>query len=388
MLFSKSPKPELVFLIEIQSSAVRGSLVLFSTGQNPNILFTAYADMPVKPGTTSAYLVKTTLKAVSEAIDMLSRQHHAMLQNKKEKPDLILPSSVSSVHYVLSSPWIISQAKTVSLKLPKEGPLTRAKVLETIESERTKLSTEETQTEIVEEKIFDVRINGYPVIAWENRIAKDVDISFIVSLSGANLSQRLREACERLVNKRRVYFHSALLLEALGIGIVVPEAQSFTVVNIHGELTEVSVVREKRCIFFGSYPTGVDTIVRKVAKAGKTDDKAADSLLSLLASDSLDPTHSKPLQPMVTEVMSAWAAEFGDISLNAVPGGAIPTQIYVAARRHEEIFIRTLSLAAPKTQVTSLAIDRLLSHITYDAFSEHRRSTGLMVIAINSLQTE
>lgn len=385
MLFSKSPQEDLIFLIEIQSSAVRGSLVLFREGQKPGILFTASAETPRKVGATSAYLVKATLKAVSEAIDMLARRHHELLAKKDSESYIQIPKSVASVHYVLSSPWIISQAKTVSLKLQKETVLTRAKVLEVIEAERSKLSTEETQTEIVEEKIFDVRIDGYPVAVWENRAAREADVSFVVSLSGANLSKRLREACEHVVRRNRIHFHSALLLEAIGITLAMPETDSFTLVNVHGELTEVTVVREKRSIFFGSYPLGVDTIARKVAKAGKTDEEAADSLLSLLETDSIDPTHGKPLQPMISEIMQGWAAEFRKLIKDAVPENVLPPQVFLAARRHEDIFMREFAKANPRSQVTSFAIDRLQSQVEFDRYTEHRRAIGLITLAVNSL---
>lgn len=389
MFFSKSPQEDLIFLIEVQSSAVRGSLVLFREGQKPSILFTASAETPLKAGMTSSHMVKATLKAVADAVDVLARHHRAMLEEAKADPHApAVPKPVSSVHFVLSSPWIISQAKTVSLKLPKETTLTRAKVLEVIEAERSKLSTEETQTEIVEEKIFEVRINGYPVGAWENRLAKEADVSFVVSLSGANLSRRLRESCERLVRKSRVHFHSALLLEAIGIGLAMPEAEDFVLVNVHGELTEVTVVKQRRSVFFGSFPTGVDTIARKVAKAAKTDDRAADSLLSLLSllsADSIDPTHGKPLQPLVSDIMRGWTSELARLSEGAAGEGALPSQVFVAARRHEEIFMRELAQANPSSQVTPFAMDRLLSQVEFDRYTERRRAIGLVAIAINSL---
>ena len=54
MFFAKSPSEDLIFLIEIQSSAVRGSLVLFREGQKPEILFTASADTaPGRPARTA-----------------------------------------------------------------------------------------------------------------------------------------------------------------------------------------------------------------------------------------------------------------------------------------------------------------------------------------------
>ncbi len=388
MLFAKSPIEDLIFLIEIQSSAVRGSLVLYREGGKPLVLFTAYAEMSIKPGSTSAYLVKTTLKAVTDTVDMLGRRHRSLLEEHAKDAEAVhIPKSVTSVHFVLSAPWIISQAKTVSFQLPKETTLTKAKVLEVIETERAKLSTEETQTQVVEEKIFEVRINGYPVAAWQNRLAKDIDISFVVSLSGANLTKRLRESCEHLVRKTHVHFHSALLLEAIGIGQTMPETGSFALVNVHGELTEVTAVRERRAVFFGSYPVGVDTVARKVAKAAKTDDKAADSLLSLLTSDSLDPTHGKPLQPLVAEIMQGWAVEFQKLSKDALKEG-FPAQVFIAARRHEELFIREFSKAMPRAQVTSFLMDRLLSYVEFDPYTEKRRAIGLLALAINSLGRE
>jgi cell division ATPase FtsA len=66
------------------------------------------------------------------------------------------------------------------------------------------------------------------------------------------------------------------------------ERDTYTLIHAHGELSDVVVVVRGACVFFGSYPTGIRSIVRAVAEATKTDEEAADSFLALYGEKRLE----------------------------------------------------------------------------------------------------
>lgn len=383
MFFSGKPHEELILILEVQSAMARGSLAYIRKGQSPHVVFTYLKNVPYKPGAGSAYLVKMTLRALTEIVSTLLEHHHAMASHGS------LPKSISAVHYILSSPWMISQAKTVSVDFPKPTEITEEKVMEIIAAERAKLSVgPATQTEVVEEKIFDVSLNGYSVPSWQDKEARQLQVSFVVSVAGSNLTRRFRDVCAHAVRPAQVHFHSSLLLQNVGIQLLLPSHSSYVLVHIHGELTDVVVVEHHSCVFFGSYPEGVRTVIRKIARATKTDFEAADSLLTLHVGGSLDPAHQKSVGPIITEIARGWTSEFAKLFKVASFVRTLPSEAFIASRLHENLFIQSFKTAHPESRVQPLGIAELLQHVTFDRTAERFRIVGLYALAIDNLATQ
>lgn len=103
-MFLSSSQGELTLLIDVQSSVVRGSLVHLRPGAIPSVLYTRNVAIPYKPNGGSSYLIKMALRAVEEIVQAI----RANLQS--DATDENLPKRISSVHFILSSPWVVSQA--------------------------------------------------------------------------------------------------------------------------------------------------------------------------------------------------------------------------------------------------------------------------------------
>src|SRR5574343_810375 len=134
-MFSFHKDNELVLILDVQSSIIRGALVHITKDSKPSIIFTHNVIIPYKPHARSGYLVKMALRGISETIDTLQRNLHLRIH----EPENNIPKKISRVQFVLSSPWIASQAKTVSLSFDKENLINKKNIMELISSKRTKL---------------------------------------------------------------------------------------------------------------------------------------------------------------------------------------------------------------------------------------------------------
>ena len=208
MLFSGSQN-ELMLVIDVQSSIVRGSLVHVRAAAVPAILYSHDVMIPFKQGGGSTYLIQMALRAVEEIV----QASRARIQSESN-PDEI-PKHISSVHYVLSSPWVVSQAKTLSMVFKEETMISRAYVSGMIWEERAKMTANAADDiRVIEEKVFDVRLNGYSVASWESRHTKELGISFVVSIAGGRMIDKFIESVSGLVRHTdHVFFHSSLFLQ-------------------------------------------------------------------------------------------------------------------------------------------------------------------------------
>ncbi len=364
MFFSRKAEGKLVAIIEIQSSVARTSLAWYRPGMHAHILFIDERPIPYKPNVGSAYFVKTTMKALSESVDAALRRFRILAKDKQRAG---LPKHIAETHYVLSSPWIASQARTLSLSFDKTTAITDDKVKEILAAERSKLSPKDSgPLETIEEKIFEIRLNGYAVSEWHGRQAKELEISYAVTVGGTDTVRRLRDAAEKIAGSSNIRFHSSLLLQYIGMRVSMPEKDSYALIHIHGELTDVVIVKHGSCIFFGSYPMGIGTIVRKIAHATKTDGQTADSLLSLFLGGRLDEAAAKDAGPVMQDMMSGWSGEFGKLFRDASADLASVRDAFIISRIHEELFLRSFKAAHPKAHVEAVGTSEAAPGITFE----------------------
>jgi hypothetical protein len=378
MFFSGS-KDKLILIIDVQSSIVRGTLVLSQHGAIPRIVNTHSIAIPYKPTAGSAYLIKMALKAVEEVV------RDARMYTEAHKHNEHFPNKISCVHYVLSSPWIVSQAKTLSVTFKQDTVISQAYITGMIWEERAKMTSNTADdVRIIEEKVFDVRLNGYSVASWESRHTRDLGVSFIVSIAGGRMIDKFIDECRDIVRADAIKFHSSLFLQHLGIQTVVPGSSSYGLVHAHGELTDVAVINQRSCTFFGSYPYGVHTMVREMAAKMKTTDDSAESTITMILKGDLDTSRAKKESEILDELGKKWIDNLKKL-LAGDSTHALPAHIIVSSRAFDELFMRILKSAYPEAKLEMLSLDQLAPHVHFDPSVDRLRLSALYALAVHSL---
>lgn len=380
MLFSGSHN-ELTLIIDVQSSIVRSSLVHMQGSTIPSVLYTHDVSIPFKQGGGSAYLIQMALKAVEEIVQVT----RAYIQSESNAQDL--PKHVGSVHFVLSSPWVVSQAKTLAMSFKEDTTISRAYVSGMIWEERAKMTSNAADDiRVIEEKVFDVRLNGYSVASWESRHTRELGISFVVSIAGGRMIDTFVESVESIVRHAdHVQFHSSLFLQHLGIQKIVPDTAEYALIHIHGELTDVAIIHAHSCSFFGSYPFGVQHIIRAIAHEMDTTPDAAESTMNLVIKKDIDGQSALREVETTTRMQTMWTDEFKKLLKNSPTPESVPTRVIISARSHEDFFIQGFKRAYPQSMPEILDIEAVANRVNYAAHTERLRLTGLYVMAIHSL---
>jgi hypothetical protein len=378
---SKKPKDRLDLILDIQSSIVRGSLMLVRAGAVPHILWTKGIDIPYRAQGGSAYLIKMATRAVTD----IAEAAHAFVRDTHGRDPL--PAKIAAAHCVLASPWIVSRARTISQEFAKDTKITRAKVADIIKAERAQLASgDQNGLSSIEEKIFDVRLNGYSVSEWEGNLAKSLEVSFAISLAGTRMIERFTESAKRASPHAEVRFHSSLLLQHAAIGIALPLNDPYILIHAHGELTDLVVADGHSCILFGSHPIGVRTIVRKIAHTLNLSDVTADSLLAMHENGKLDTAHDVAGKKAIAGASGAWINECSKL-ISLTPTRFRPVQAIISARTHEQFFMDSFAGTYSSIKVHPLDADMLDKLASFDPHAEKLRLTILYAVAIARLET-
>lgn len=344
MFFSVSVKPKLNLLIEVQSSLVRGSLVLYEKSKAPQFIHVQEIDIGYKPHAGGTYFVRTALRDLKEIFNISLRRLHAVSNDPTRS---IIPKRVDEVHFILSSPWIVSQTRTLAVSFEKKTEITKERVHRMLSEERTKIDFEhEAGVEVVEEKIFDVKLNGYSIVDWQGKNANKIEISYALSIGNSDLIAKFGDLAAYATGVGKISIHSALILQYLYLRDLETAPYSYAIVYVHDELTDVMIVERQSCAFFGSFPIGIDTIVRKISDATGIDNKSAESLFSLYVGNHIDKEQDKKLASVMKKISEQWTDGLKKIfgmrhSRKGLPEN-IPENIFVVASAHETFFNKCL----------------------------------------------
>lgn len=383
MFSSHKAKSEIDLILDVESCIVRGSLVIFDKVDIPKIIFSFTSDVICTSGASDSVLIKATLQSIRE---VLKATIHFLRtkDNFRQYPDI--KRKIRIVHYVLSSPWIVSEAKVLSKTFDRPTEISSKYIADLIYSEQKKLSANSTAPlKVIEQKIFEVKLNGYPVTDWEKRKAENIEVSFNVSMAGSAMIDYFVDSCKHFLRGHKVAFHSSLLLQYIGIENVLDPGQNYCLIHVHGDETDISIIKQKSCIFFGSNSFGVRSLIDSISKKIGSGKQTADSMIILYTGNKLDNIHSKSSIEIIEKSAKEW---FDNVNLLVEKQGLTlkyPISIIVTAWAHDDFFCKIIKKFDPDLSVYALSIEDLTDKVYFSNSVERRRLVALHSIAIHSL---
>ncbi|MES3031203.1 MAG: hypothetical protein V4697_02215 [Patescibacteria group bacterium] len=369
-LFSKEKK-ELSLLLEVQSGLVRGALVAYSEDHPPRILFVTTHKIPTTPDINSTRIVKLMLNAVHEVVSHVAKEGLKRAGNLE-----INKRSLQTVHFILSSPWIVSESKTIKVSYEKNTEIKKEAVQKIVEDESAALSKkyEVMDAESVEQKIFEVRLNGYAVSHFEGREARELEVSFATSVSSAKFINRIRNEVQKILHIPRVHYHSCLLLQYNALRSLSNHKNEYIYAHVHDEFTDVIVVKNGLCIGLASIPFGVKTLIRKMSLSLKITTETSESLLTLLSEHKLEEGEEKKVRAVLEHIIQKWKLDFFKILTTASPPSLVPRTLYLSAHFHFELF-HDIVMMENEFNFEIISYDDLSenTHFEFEKASEHSR---------------
>ncbi|MEY2664444.1 MAG: hypothetical protein RIT04_252 [Candidatus Parcubacteria bacterium] len=391
-------------LIDIQSGLVRGSLVLLNPGKPSRILYTTQHQLPHKTIASSAYITKMMLKGVSEVAAELSKKGFISADVggtvDSSGQQFGYHGNLAGVHYILSSPWVISQTKTVKIAYDKPTVITQATVQGVIDRARAELEAGEFNFDAIsiEQKIFEVKLNGYSVGNYEGKTASNLEVSCAISVSSNKILEKIATHAQRSLHTKRFRYHSALLLEYAGLRSVLRDHQEYMVIHAHSELTDVVVVRAGMCAFLSSFPFGIFTVLRKIARTTRQTVSIADSTLALYdhsneSSGSIPKSLSREeqirLEPVISAIGKGWIHDLHAALAHAGERMVIPRLIVLSAHSHLSFFKSELEKSAPvgsAPAISALELPVIEPFVQYDPGQVRSLRMGIYTTAIANLE--
>ncbi len=349
MSFLNKKENTLSLVLDIQSGLIRGSLVVFDKGTKPHIIYNYTKHISLDRGQSNGgpYMTKVMLKTLNDVLSTVQKNGLA-----RAKTIGYNDNNIHDIYYALSSPWAVSHAQKIRADYKKEVSINEKTIEEIITNESRLLMNEfildlekekSTNLDIVlfEQKIFDIRLNGYSVNNYSGKKTSVLEVSFAITLASQNILNKIKNEVDKVFHVKKEYLHGSLLLHYLALRSLSPNRDEYTSLHVHGELTDIVIVNKGSGVFLASFPFGAYTLVRKISKLMRISPENVKSMLTLYEDDKLENKQKTNFEEILGDVMEGWKRDLNN-TLNSREGVSIPHIIYLSIHEHFKIFEKAI----------------------------------------------
>ncbi|MCX6753340.1 MAG: hypothetical protein NTW62_03300 [Candidatus Nomurabacteria bacterium] len=323
-LFSKKEKNELVAVFDIGSSSVGAALFYKNSSGSPEIIFSVREEIPITEKLEFNRFLDLGLKALEEVAKKIS---------------LSGLGAPKKTYCTLSSPWYASQTRTI--KLEKNTPfIFTAKMADGLiqkeialfeEEHINQYATTDKKARIIEFKNMKTTLNGYVTTAPIGEKASKVEMVLFMSMSPESVLQKFEESIGRHLHSKGIIF-SSLAINCFTVARdMFIMRESFLLIDIGGEVTDISMVKKEILCESISFPMGKNFLYRSLAELlGQTIDQAK-SLFALYREGHAEEVLKVRIDESLIKVKADWLKNFQNSLVNLSNDISIPSVIFTTA---------------------------------------------------------
>ena|SRR3989344_373757 len=356
-----------MLLFHIGSSFVGGALFWPEPSGTPKIIFSALEPIALGVKLETNQLFSQTLRA----LDIVAGRIHRSAQGAPQR-----------IFCVLSSPWYASQTRTLQLK--KNNPfLFTEKVANDLIKKEIKLFSEEHLSpyantpdalRTIELKNVKTLLNGYETSEPLYQPAREIEMTIFISMSGETVLAKIEQTVARHFHSESIKFSSFAVASFTIIRDLLAQRDSFLLLDIGGELTDIFMVKKNVLRDSISFPLGRNFLLRGVAEGLGTSFSEAASLLSLFKDGHAEETVRKKLESVMARLRAEWLAKFQESLARLSDDISIPATVYVTTEGDlADLFAEIIraeqfsqyTLAESKFNITILSPDSLHSLVAF-----------------------
>ncbi len=317
---SQSTKDDLILVFDIQSGQINGALSALKKDKKLEIVNSRSKLISRTRHMNTNLYIRTMISSLSDLAHELAGSHH-----------------ISQAQIILSSPWIVSQSKTIKLKFEKDTVITSKLVDNLIEEASEKNSFDEDSI-YIEKKIFDIKLNGYSVTKYIDRSAGSISISFATTISSNKLLNMIKDTIKKPFSLSKIEYHSSLLLNYISLRKLVTDMNDYIYIHVHAELTDIVVVKNAICAHISSFPMGVNGLIKRVSQGLKMDETIVDSTLSMYKDGKLNADEKVRITSKLDEYSNDWLNNYSSLLEKSMSRELLPEIIYISATSRVDIY--------------------------------------------------
>lgn len=299
--FSNSKKEKNIIVFDIGSGSVGGAIVKLSPDGNsvPTIIKSVRHDINFQNELDFDLFLNDMLKALNKTADELYKSKIG---------------SPSGIYCVLASPWYISETRTIKMSKESSFVFTSKIADSLVEKEIQSLSEiynkkyggVNSLPEVIEHLTMGVTLNGYLVDEPLGIKSKSVEMKMIISLAPSICLDKIKKTLFKTFHTRNVSFSSFATSSFLAIRDKYINSDSYLMIDISGEITDISIVNNHILNTTISFPFGKKAFFKYICSKLNIEHRDAQELFNLYNSGIISDKFKDKLVPLFQSIENSW----------------------------------------------------------------------------------
>ncbi|MFA6076530.1 MAG: hypothetical protein WC735_00460 [Candidatus Paceibacterota bacterium] len=320
---NKKEKDRLFLVFDIGSSSVGGALFGARGSGIPKIIFSTREPIILQKSLDIDQFLSSTVKSLEIVVGKIYKAG-------MEKPE--------EIFCVLSSPWYVSQTRVIKFEKNTPFIFTSKLALGLIQKEITlfeeeylaKYSDIKSPVRSIEFKNIKTMLNGYETSNPLNQKTSELEMAVFISISGEQILKRIEETIRGHFHFEKIRFSSFAMASFAVVRDIFAESENFLLIDVGGEVTDISMVKKNTLRESVSFPLGCNFIIREVASALHLSFGETRSILSLFRDGHATDSMVKKIDLVMNELRTQWLKKFQESLVNLSNDISIPSTVYLA----------------------------------------------------------
>ncbi|MBI2618437.1 hypothetical protein HYW58_03235 [Candidatus Kaiserbacteria bacterium] len=320
-VFSRHKDTQPVVIFDIGSASVGGAVV--SLKESPHVEYSTREYIPLQEVPDESHFIPV----MAETLLRVGRDIQKTGLNRDGTS--VLPRDIIAV---FGSPWHDTRTIAASFEHHESFKVTDRvmdNLLAQIRDKKNNSPKDSGKTSVViEEKIIHSSLNGYVTNSPLGKTARRINVTFLESTVSKDMHERVSSVIHEVFSPDVPLILRSFTLTSFSLARdMFPEKKNFLLVDVTGEVSEISVIQDSILGDTLSFPYGRNTVVRNIAKsAGSLPEETLSRVKMYFSSG------GNELEGQMTEEEKRWTEMFGkacaELSTSALP---LPQTVFLVA---------------------------------------------------------
>lgn len=377
MVFGSSKKSHrtLELVLDIRGDSVGGALISF-TDTVPLVLYSVRANMTADSGQSPETLVPAMLTSLTYVLSQLTSEGIAQVSNAYGG------ATIKHITITFNAPWYTAKVKDVVLK--KDKPFTlHQKAFDALVAKQ--LETEKEQSvghTMIEHDVTHVVINGYELKDPFNKKTNEMLLAFYASFITTDTLTKINDAVTKIIHHAPITYRTAPIMLFTTLRDMFWNIDRFTVFDIGGSITEISIVEGGTITHIVSIPAGTRNLIQEIEAACPMNTKTIASTIAMLARGDIDPACAPGVLEALTTAQNKWAAQV-QATLVDQSGISLPQRVFIATGADTAPVFKQL-FSKPETRKNLFGTDQELQVVILSPDHFKKYITTAEQVSINT----
>lgn len=346
MKLFKPADSQIATVIDIGGSSVGGAVVRLRRDGKPTLLFARRERLNFEHERRER-LPEKILAALGGILSELASYSAAEARAPKGA------GKGRRVYVVFSSPWFAAKTKVLSVKKAKPFSVTEEFMNEILNNELKSFAHHPGSVlkgiwptvafKMLENRVVQVRLNGYETSRPVGKTASEADLTLFMSMVPDDFHVQVdRRVRENFRHKTVEYYTYSLLFFSVVRDKFFDE-NYFILLNVGGEVTDISVAKEGVIVETVTIPLGKNYIIYKIAHGLSVSPQLASSLIKLHSEGKSHGELNEKIQRVLYGAEKEWLELFSQALLSFSEEIFLPKMIFLTVNNDlATFFLRTI----------------------------------------------